>query len=34
VVLAPPYITSAQEIDMIVDRLGAAVDAVIKDVSH
>jgi adenosylmethionine-8-amino-7-oxononanoate aminotransferase len=34
VLLAPPYITSAQEIDMIVDRLGAAVDAVIKDVSH
>jgi adenosylmethionine-8-amino-7-oxononanoate aminotransferase len=34
VLLAPPYITSANEIDMIVDRLGAAVDAVIKDVSH
>jgi adenosylmethionine-8-amino-7-oxononanoate aminotransferase len=34
VLLAPPYIASAQEIDMIVDRLGAAVDAVIKDVSH
>ena len=34
VLLAPPYITSAEEIDMIVDRLGAAVDAVIKDVSH
>jgi adenosylmethionine-8-amino-7-oxononanoate aminotransferase len=34
VLLAPPYIVSAQEIDMIVDRLGAAVDAVIKDVSH
>jgi adenosylmethionine-8-amino-7-oxononanoate aminotransferase len=34
VLLAPPYIVSAQEIDTIVDRLGAAVDAVIKDVSH
>src|SRR5882757_4007448 len=34
VLLAPPYIASANEIDMIVDRLGAAVDAVIKDVSH
>ena len=34
VLLAPPYIASAGEIDMIVDRLGAAVDAVIKDVSH
>jgi adenosylmethionine-8-amino-7-oxononanoate aminotransferase len=34
VLLAPPYIASAQEIDMIVDRLGAAVDAVVKDVSH
>jgi adenosylmethionine-8-amino-7-oxononanoate aminotransferase len=34
VLLAPPYIANAQEIDMIVDRLGAAVDAVIQDVSH
>jgi adenosylmethionine-8-amino-7-oxononanoate aminotransferase len=34
VLLAPSYIASAQEIDMIVDRLGAAVDAVVKDVSH
>jgi adenosylmethionine-8-amino-7-oxononanoate aminotransferase len=34
VLLAPPYIASADEIDMIVDRLGAAVDAVINDVSH
>src|SRR5262249_47076472 len=34
VLLAPPYIASAQEIDMIVDRLGAAVDAVIADVAH
>src|SRR4051794_37692159 len=34
VLLAPPYIASANEIDMIVDRLGAAVDAVINDVSH
>ena len=34
VLLAPPYIASAQDIDMIVDRLGAAVDAVVKDISH
>jgi adenosylmethionine-8-amino-7-oxononanoate aminotransferase len=34
VLLAPPYIASAQEIDMIVDRLGAAVDTVITDVSR
>jgi adenosylmethionine-8-amino-7-oxononanoate aminotransferase len=34
VLLAPPYIVSAQEIDMIVDRLGAAVDAVVGDISH
>ena len=33
-VLAPPYIASAQEIDMIVDRLGAAVDAVIGEIAH
>jgi len=34
VLLAPPYIVSAAEIDMIVDRLGAAVDAVIHDIPH
>src|SRR3954465_6766993 len=34
VLLAPPYITAAGEIDMIVDRLGAAVDAVTSAVSH
>jgi adenosylmethionine-8-amino-7-oxononanoate aminotransferase len=34
VLLAPPYIVSAQEIDMIVDRLGAAVDAVINERPH
>ena len=34
VLLAPPYIASAQEIDMIVDRLGAAVDAVVNDIPH
>ena len=32
VVLAPPYITSESEIDMIADRLGQAVDDVLKDV--
>jgi adenosylmethionine-8-amino-7-oxononanoate aminotransferase len=34
VLLAPPYIASAQDIDMIVDRLGTAVDAVVTDISH
>jgi adenosylmethionine-8-amino-7-oxononanoate aminotransferase len=34
VLLAPPYITAPQDIDMIVDRLGAAVDAAIDDVAH
>jgi len=34
VLLAPPYIASAEEIDMIVDRLGAAVDAVVSDISR
>ena len=29
VLIAPPYIVSAAEIDMIVDRLGAAVDAAV-----
>ena len=30
VLIAPPYIVSAAEIDMIVDRLGAAVDAAVR----
>jgi adenosylmethionine-8-amino-7-oxononanoate aminotransferase len=32
VLLAPPYIATPDEIDMIVDRLGAAVDTAIKSV--
>ncbi|WP_407156159.1 aspartate aminotransferase family protein [Bradyrhizobium sp. STM 3557] len=34
VLLAPPYITSAQEIDLIVDKLGAAVDNVLDNINH
>jgi adenosylmethionine-8-amino-7-oxononanoate aminotransferase len=34
VLLAPPYIASAQEIDLIVDRLGTAVDNVLRRVNH
>ena len=34
VVLAPPYISSEGEIDMIVDRLGQAVDEALKSVGH
>lgn len=34
VLLAPPYITSADEIDLIVDKLGTAVDNVLRSVNH
>ena len=34
VLLAPPYIASEGDIDMIVDRLGQAVDEALKSVGH
>jgi adenosylmethionine-8-amino-7-oxononanoate aminotransferase len=34
VVLAPPFICSDGDIDMIVDRLGQAVDVALKSVGH
>jgi adenosylmethionine-8-amino-7-oxononanoate aminotransferase len=34
VLLAPPYIASAEEIDLIVDKLGTAVDNVLRSVNH
>jgi adenosylmethionine-8-amino-7-oxononanoate aminotransferase len=34
VLLAPPYICTPDDIDMIVDRLGVAVDSVLKSVGH
>jgi adenosylmethionine-8-amino-7-oxononanoate aminotransferase len=34
VLLAPPYIATPDDIDMIVDRLGQAVDGALKSVSH
>ena len=34
VLLAPPYISTADDIDMIVDRLGLAVDSALKSVGH
>ncbi|MCG2667500.1 aspartate aminotransferase family protein [Bradyrhizobium sp. GCM10023182] len=34
VLLAPPYIASADEIDQIVDKLGTAVDVVLRSVNH
>ncbi|MET4797688.1 aspartate aminotransferase family protein [Bradyrhizobium sp. LB11.1] len=34
VLLAPPYIVSADEIDRIVDKLGTAVDNVLRSVNH
>ncbi len=34
VLLAPPYISTSDDIDMIVDRLGAAVDSALKTVGH
>ncbi|MET4206489.1 aspartate aminotransferase family protein [Bradyrhizobium sp. LA2.1] len=34
VLLAPPYIASADEINLIVDKLGTAVDNVLRSVNH
>jgi adenosylmethionine-8-amino-7-oxononanoate aminotransferase len=34
VLLAPPYIATSDDIDTIVDRLGAAVDSALKTVGH
>ncbi|QIP04988.1 aspartate aminotransferase family protein [Bradyrhizobium symbiodeficiens] len=34
ILLAPPYIASADEIDQIVDKLGTAVDNVLRSVNH
>jgi adenosylmethionine-8-amino-7-oxononanoate aminotransferase len=34
VMLAPPYIATADDIDMIVDRLGSAVDSALKTVGQ
>jgi adenosylmethionine-8-amino-7-oxononanoate aminotransferase len=34
VLLAPPYICTPADIDMIVDRLGAAVDGALKSINH
>jgi len=34
VLLAPPYISNRQDIEMIVDRLGVAIDAAIDAISH
>ena len=33
VIVAPPYIATASDIDTIVDRLGAAVDAAVASVT-
>jgi len=34
ILLAPPYIATSEDIDMIVDRLGHAVDGALKSVGH
>jgi adenosylmethionine-8-amino-7-oxononanoate aminotransferase len=34
VLLAPPYIATSDDLDMIVDRLGHAVDSALKSVGH
>ncbi|WP_426443389.1 aspartate aminotransferase family protein [Bradyrhizobium genosp. P] len=34
VLLAPPYIATSGDIDMIVERLGAAVDSALKDIGQ
>jgi adenosylmethionine-8-amino-7-oxononanoate aminotransferase len=34
VLLAPPYIATTDDIDMIVDRLGIAVDSALRSINH
>jgi adenosylmethionine-8-amino-7-oxononanoate aminotransferase len=34
VLLAPPYISTRDDIDMIVDRLGTAVDSALRSINH
>jgi adenosylmethionine-8-amino-7-oxononanoate aminotransferase len=34
VLLAPPYIATRDDVDMIVDRLGAAVDSALRGINH
>jgi adenosylmethionine-8-amino-7-oxononanoate aminotransferase len=34
VLLAPPYIATPDEIDLIVDKLGTAVDNVLRSVNQ
>jgi adenosylmethionine-8-amino-7-oxononanoate aminotransferase len=34
VMLAPPYVATSDDIDVIVDRLGSAVDSALKSVGH
>jgi adenosylmethionine-8-amino-7-oxononanoate aminotransferase len=34
ILLAPPYIATSDDIDMIVDRLGHAVDGALKSIGH
>jgi len=34
VMLAPPYIATSDDIDMIVDRLGSAVDSALQSINH
>jgi adenosylmethionine-8-amino-7-oxononanoate aminotransferase len=34
VLLAPPYIATRDDIDMIVDRLGSAVDSALRGINH
>jgi adenosylmethionine-8-amino-7-oxononanoate aminotransferase len=34
VLLAPPYIATSEDIDLIVDRLGSAVDGALRSINH
>ena len=34
VLLAPPYISTPDDVDMIVDRLGSAVDGALRSINH
>ena len=34
ILLAPPYICSSNDIDMVVERLGWVIDSVLKSAGH
>jgi len=34
VLLAPPYIATSDDIDLIVEKLGTAVDSALRSINH